>query len=103
MPEIFLIIAGVLALIVALLTLAPQLRVLNFVDYRSDRAVVRLNRYAAARLAVPIVVNLGSACVAFAWPEYTLPLVFLAPVSILSAVIWIAAGANGVNLRAELE
>jgi len=103
MPEIFLIIACILAFIVALLALAPQLRVLNFVDYRSDRAVVRLNRYAAARLAVPIAVNLGSGCVAFAWPEYTLPLLFLAPVSILSAVIWIAAGANGVNLRAELE
>ena len=59
MPEIFLIIACILAFIVVLLRFAPQRRVLNFVDYGSDGAVERLNRYAAARLALPIVVNLG--------------------------------------------
>jgi len=103
MPEIFLIIACILVFIVALLCFAPQRRLLNFVDYGSDRAVERLNRYAAMRLAVPIVVNLGCACVAFAWPEYTLALLFLAPVSILGVVIWVAAGANAVTVGAGQE
>lgn len=100
MPEIFLIIACILVFIVALLLLAPQRRVLNFVDYRSDRAVERLNRYAATRLVCPIVVNLGCALAALTWPDYTLALLFLAPLSILGVVIWIAAGADGVAGRA---
>lgn len=94
MPEIFLIIACILVLIVALLCFAPQRRLLNFVDYGSDRAVERLNRYAAMRLVLAIVVNLGCACAAFVWPEYTLALLFLAPLSILGVVVWVAAGAN---------
>ena len=103
MPEIFLIIACILAFIVVLLRFAPQRRVLNFVDYGLDGAVERLNRYAAARLALPIVVNLGCACAAFVWPEYTLALLFLAPLSILGVVIWVAAGANALTVGAQQE
>lgn len=103
MPEIFLIIASVLIFVVTLLYLAPQRRLLNFVDYGSERAVAQLNRYAAARLVLPIAVNLACAVLAFAKPAYTLPMLFAGWIAILAAVIWIAAGANGVVVQASRE
>ena len=97
MPDIFLIFASLLALVVALLYFASNRKLLNFVDYGSPDAVRRLNRYAAGRLLLPVCVNLGCAYLAAIRPGLTVPLVFLTPVSILGAVIWINAGVQRFN------
>jgi hypothetical protein len=94
MPGIFLLFASLLAMLVALLCVASGRRLLNFVDYGSPDAVRRLNRYAAARLLLPVFVNAGCAYLAAIRPELTVALIFLTPVSILGAVIWISAGAK---------
>jgi hypothetical protein len=95
--DMFLIIALLLAVLAALLFFAPGLRLLNFVDYGSQDAVRRLNRYAAVRLLLPVAVNLGCAWLAARRPGLAVPLLFLTPVSILGAVVWIGAGVQQLN------
>ncbi|OON62997.1 hypothetical protein B0920_06130 [Massilia sp. KIM] len=89
---IFLFLALVLLGVVGLLTMAPALRLLNFVHYETTRAVIRINRYAANRLLLPAVVFLGGAYLTDLHPELSLALLFLGLMSILAAVVWIAAG-----------
>lgn len=94
MPEIYVLIALLMAGIAAALRVAPHLRLLNFVDYDGARSVAGINRYAALRLLLPVIVNAGCACFAAMRPEWSVPLIFPAIVSILAAVVWIAAGAT---------
>jgi hypothetical protein len=97
MPGIFLVLALLLTVLVALLYFASSRKLLNFVDYGSPDAVRRLNRYAAGRLLLPVCVNAGCAYLAAIRPGLTVPLIFLTPVSILGAVIWINAGIQRFN------
>jgi hypothetical protein len=92
MPEVFLVVALLVSGMAALLYMAGERRLLNFVDYGSAPTVARINRYAAARLLIPVFVNLGCAYIAGRRPELSVPLIFLAPISILCAVVWVAAG-----------
>jgi len=94
MPDIFLILALVFAFIVGLLFFAPGWRLLNFVDYGPGDAVRRLNRYAAIRLLIPLLVTLGCRFVAARRPELTVPLIFLIPLSVMCVVVWVGAGAG---------
>ena len=59
MSAVFLLIALFLIGIAVLLYFAGDRRLLNFVDYGPAQAVARINRYAAARLLIPVGVNLG--------------------------------------------
>ena len=97
MRDIFLIIALLLAMLAALRYFAPGLRLLNFVDYGSQSAVRSLNRHAAVRLLLPVIANLGCACLAARRPALAVPLLFLTPVSILCAVVWIGAGVERIK------
>lgn len=92
MANIFLLIAALLLGIAVLLYAVPRLRILNFVNYGAAASATRINRYAAVRLLLPVVVSAGSAYIAAMRPELTVPLVFPVMISILAAVIWIAAG-----------
>lgn len=92
-----LFIALVLLTIVLLLYFAPRLRVLNFVDYASPETVVQINRYAAARLLVPVLVGLVCAGIAQVRPDLTVPLLFPVMISIVVAVVWIASGVNRIK------
>jgi len=92
MSEVFLLIALLLAGAAVLLWFAGGRRLLNFVDYGPAPTVARINRYAALRLLLPAGVNLGCACIAGTRPELAVPLLFLTPLSVLCAVVWIAAG-----------
>ncbi|MFC5479672.1 hypothetical protein [Massilia suwonensis] len=92
MSEVFLVIALILFGLVILLTTAADRRLLNFVDYDTAPSTARINRYAAARLLLPVCVNAGCAWAAARHPELTVPLLFLTPLSILGTVIWIGAG-----------
>lgn len=92
MTKIFLLIGLLFSGVAALLYFAPRLRLLNFVDYDASSSVVRINRYAAPRLLVPVGVSAGCAYIAGIRPELALPLLFPVMISILAAVVWIAAG-----------
>lgn len=92
MSEVFLVIALILFGLVILLTTAADRRLLNFVDYDTAAPPARINRYAAARLLLPVCVNAGCAWAAARHPELTVPLLFLTPLSILGTVIWVNAG-----------
>lgn len=92
MSGIFLLIALALLGIAALLYFAPNLRLLNFVTYDSASSVIRINRYAASRLLLPVLVFLTCAYVAEIRAELAVPLFFPCMISILLAVVWIAAG-----------
>lgn len=92
MTKIFLLIGLLFSGVAALLYFAPRLRFLNFVDYDASSSVVRINRYAAPRLLVPVGVSAGCAYIAGIRPELALPLLFPVMISILAAVVWIAAG-----------
>ncbi len=92
MPNIFLTIALLLAGMTALLVLAPRLKLLNIADYGGSAPVSRVNRHAAPRLLLPVAVSLGCACAAETRPELVVPLLFPLMLSILAAVVWIAAG-----------
>lgn len=92
MSEAFLVIALVLFGITVLLATAGDRKLLNFVDYGAVQPAARINRYAAARLLLPVAVNAGCAWIALTQPQLAVPLLFLTPVSILCAVVWIAAG-----------
>lgn len=88
----FLLIAAFLLGIVALLVCAPRLKLLNFVNYDAPASVVRINRYAAARLLLPVAVSAGCACLAGMRPDLLAPLLFPIILSIVAAVVWISAG-----------
>ena len=92
MAKIFLLIGVLLSGVAALLYFAPTLRLLNFVDYDAPSSVVRINRYAAPRLLLPVGVSGGCAYIAVERPELAVPLLFPTILSILAAVVWIAAG-----------
>ena len=92
MYKVFLVIALVLLGMSAVLGLAPRHKVLNFVNYEGAAPVVRINRYAAARLLLPIGVSLACAYIVAMRPEFAVPLLFPTIISILAAVVWIAAG-----------
>lgn len=99
MDKVFLLIAALLSGIAALLYCAPRLRLLNFVSYDAPASVVRINRYAAARLLLPVGVSAGCAYIAGMRPELTVPLLFPTMISILAAVVWIAAGVTRLKDR----
>ncbi len=92
MPNVFLITALVFLVICALLYFAPHLKLLNFVDYKSDADTVQLNRYAAVRLLVPALVNVACSYVVALRPGLLVPLIFLTPLAVLATVVWINAG-----------
>lgn len=95
MTDPFLLFAAIFVLLAALLYAAPGRKLLNFVHYPAAPAdVVRLNRYAALRLALPALVNLGCAWVVAERPQLMVPLIFLTPLSVLAVVVWIAAWAK---------
>ena len=94
MPHIFLTIALLLAALAVLLYTANDRKLLNFVDYSNAQKVARINRYAAIRLLLPVAVNAGCAWIATTRPQLAVPLLFLTPLSILGAVVWIAAGVS---------
>ena len=94
MTEIFLVIALLLFGLALLLATASNRKLLNFVDYGAAPTIARINRYAAARLLLPVVVNAGCAAIAAARPQLGVPLLFLTPLSILGAVVWIASGVH---------
>jgi hypothetical protein len=100
MFNVFSLLALLLAAIAALLCLAPQVKLLNFVHYAPGRSVARINRYAAARLLLPAGVSLACAWLAGTAPELTVPLIFPVMLSVLAAVVWIAAGVT--RLAAEI-
>ena len=94
----FLLFTAIFLVLAIVLYAAPGRKLLNFVDYpAAPSAVMRLNRYAAPRLALPALVNLGCAWGVAEWPRLLVPLIFLTPVSVLVAVIWIAAGVKRVG------
>lgn len=97
MPEVFLLIALVLCGMAAVLYFAPHRKILNFVNYDSPQSAAAINRYAAVRLLLPVGVSLGSAAFVTARPELLVPLLFPAIISILGAVVWIAAGVTRLN------
>ena len=92
MAKIFLLIGVLLSGIAALLYFVPKRRTLNFVDYDAPASVVRINRYAAPRLLLPAGVSAGCAYAVAMRPELAVPLLFPMMISILAAVVWIAAG-----------
>ena len=94
MQEVFIAIALVLFAITVLLLIAGNRKLLNFVDYGTVQSAARINRYAAARLLLPVLVNAGCAWIAATRPQLAIPLLFLTPISILCAVVWIAAGVH---------
>lgn len=92
MPNVFLLIALLLAGMAALLCFVPKLKILNFVNYQASASVSRINRYAAVRLLLPVGASLACAYAVEIRPELLVPLVFPVMISILAAVVWIAAG-----------
>jgi len=94
MSAVFLVIALLLFGITVLLIAAGDRTLLNFVDYDAAQSAARINRYAAARLLLPVAVNAGCAWITATRPQLAVPLLFLTPLSILGAVVWIAAGVH---------
>lgn len=92
MSGIFLIIGALLLGIPALLYFSPNLKILNFVNYDGSQSVSRINRYAAVRLLVPACVFLTCSYIVQTQPKLAVPLLFPGIISILVAVVWIAAG-----------
>lgn len=92
MPELFLFIALLLLGIAASLYFAPNLKILNFINYDSSHSVIQINRYAATRMLIPVIVSFTCFYIAENRPELTVPLIFSDIISILVAVVWIAAG-----------
>lgn len=92
MPNVFLLIAVLLSGMAALLCFVPKLKILNFVPYPDSASVSRINRYGALRLLLPVGVSLACAYLVEMRPELLVPLLFPVMISILAAVVWIAAG-----------
>lgn len=91
----FLLFAAIFLILSVVLYVAPERKLLNFVHYPAAQdQVARLNRYAALRLLLPALVNLGCAWVVAGRPGLMVPMIFLTPLSVLGVVIWIAAGAR---------
>ena len=91
----FLLFAAIFLILSIVLYAAPGRQLLNFVHYPATQdQVVRLNRYAALRLMLPVLVNLGCAWVVARRRGLMVPLIFLTPLSVLGVVVWIAAGAR---------
>jgi hypothetical protein len=89
--NVLMLIALILSALVALLYLAPALKVLNFVDYTADDAA-RINRFAAARQLIPAFVSIACAGIAEMRPALLVPLIFPILISVVATVVWIAAG-----------
>lgn len=102
MSEVFMVIALVLSAITVLLLIAGDRKLLNFVDYGTAQSAARINRYAAVRLLLPVGVNAGCAWIAATRLQLAVPLLFLTPVSILCAVVWIAAGIQRLAKRPDI-
>jgi hypothetical protein len=98
MPQVFLTIALILSGLAILLWFAGERRLLNFVDDGAAPAA-RINRHAALRLLLPVCVNAGCAWAAAQYPQLTVPLLFLTPLSILATVLWIGVGAGRLQAR----
>lgn len=64
MSDVFVMIALVLSGIAVLFTLAGHRKLLNFVDYGAAQSAARINRHAATRLLLPVLVNAGCAWIA---------------------------------------
>jgi hypothetical protein len=94
MPEIFLFIGLLLLSISALLYLMPNRKILNFVNYDTDQTTGTINRYAALRLLLPAFVFMTGSFFVQTRAELAVPLVFASIISVLIAVVWIAAGVN---------
>lgn len=94
MSDVFLVIALLLLGLAILLHTGGKRRLLNFVDYGATQDAARINRHAARRLLLPAAVNAGCAWIAALRPELAVPLLFLTPLSILGAVVWIGAGVH---------
>lgn len=95
MTHPFLLLAAVFLVLAAVLYLSPRRKLLNFVHYpAAPEQAARLNRYAALRLALPALVNLGCAWAVAERPGLLVPMIFLTPLSALCVVVWIAAGAR---------
>lgn len=92
MAKVYLLIGVLLSGCAALLYFVPKLRLLNFVDYDGPVSAVRINRHAAPRLLLPAGMCAGCAWLAASRPELAVPLMFPMIISILAAVVWIAAG-----------
>ncbi|KQQ96469.1 hypothetical protein [Massilia sp. Leaf139] len=97
MSDIFLLMTGLLSGIALVLYFFPYRQLLNFVDYGSPQATPRINRYAARRLLLPVAIHALCVPIAALRPELGVPLLFLTPLSILAAVVWIAAGVHRLN------
>lgn len=99
MAKVYLFIGVLLLGIAALLYFLPKRRLLNFVDYDGPVSVVRINRHAAPRLLLPVAVSAGCAYIVETRPELAVPLLFPTILSILVAVVWIAAGLTRLKDR----
>lgn len=76
MSHPFPLLAAFFLLLAVVLYAAPGRKLLNFGHYPAAPAdVARLNRYAALRLVVPALVNLGCAWVATGRPQLVVPLI----------------------------
>lgn len=95
MSHPFWLLATIFFILGAVLYAAPGRKLLNFVHYPAAQDhVVRLNRYAALRLLLPALVNLGCAWAVAERPVLMVPMIFLTPLSVMGVVVWIAAGAR---------
>ncbi|AWL07250.1 hypothetical protein ACFOHT_27165 [Massilia oculi] len=95
MSHPFLLFATIFLILAIVLYAAPGRRLLNFVHYpAAQHQVARLNRYAALRLMLPALINLGCAWAVVERPSLMVPMIFLTPLSVLGVVVWIAAGAR---------
>lgn len=95
MTHPFWLFAAIFFILGAVLYAAPGRKLLNFVHYPAAQdQVARLNRYAALRLMLPALVNLGCAWAVIERPGLMVAMIFLTPLSVLGIVVWIAAGAR---------
>jgi hypothetical protein len=69
----------------------PALKTLNFVDYESVQDTRQLNRQASLQFLIPAFVSFVCAYLAHTNPKLSVPVLFLSIISILGAVISIAA------------
>ena len=95
MPNIFPLLAALFLLMSAVLYFFPRTKLLNFVDYKAAGDRVALNRFAALRFLLPALVSVACSFGAAHDMRLTLPLIFVAMLSILAAVVWISAGWRG--------
>ncbi|WP_208278003.1 hypothetical protein [Massilia oculi] len=95
MSHPFLLFATIFVILAIVLYAAPGRKLLNFVHYPTGQdQVARLNRYAALRLMLPALVNLGCAWAVTERPALMVPMIFLTPLSVMGVVVWIAAGSR---------